>query len=46
MRRACEVACGTRARRKPFIVSSYAADPYNEVRRYHSEDEKVYHNIN
>uniref|UniRef100_A0A2A4J3U5 Uncharacterized protein n=1 Tax=Heliothis virescens TaxID=7102 RepID=A0A2A4J3U5_HELVI len=39
-RRACEVACGTRARRKPFVVSSYAADPYNEIRRYHSEDER------
>lgn len=41
MRRACEVACGTR-KRKPFVVSSYAADPHNEIRRYHSEDERVY----
>ncbi|CAD0194870.1 unnamed protein product [Chrysodeixis includens] len=40
MRRACEVACGTRARRKPFVVSTYAADPYKEVRQYHSEDER------
>ncbi|XP_075982585.1 uncharacterized protein LOC142980865 [Anticarsia gemmatalis] len=40
MRRACEVACGARARRKPFVVSSYHADPEQEVRRYHSEDAK------
>ncbi|KAJ8736262.1 hypothetical protein PYW08_006918 [Mythimna loreyi] len=39
MRRACEVACGTR-KRKPFVVSSYAADPHNEIRRFHSEDER------
>ncbi|KAM3967895.1 uncharacterized protein ACR2FA_011444 [Aphomia sociella] len=40
MRRACEVAVGSRARRKPFVVSSYCADPHNEVHRYHSEDER------
>ncbi|KAJ8735650.1 hypothetical protein PYW07_007270 [Mythimna separata] len=39
MRRACEVACGKR-QRKPFVVASYAADPHNEIRRYHSEDER------
>ncbi|XP_022822048.1 keratin-associated protein 10-8-like isoform X1 [Spodoptera litura] len=40
MRRACEVACGARPRRKPFVCSSYSADPYNEIRRFHSEDER------
>ncbi|KAH9628154.1 hypothetical protein HF086_018370 [Spodoptera exigua] len=40
MRRACEVACGTRPRRKPFVVSSYSADPHSEIRRFHSEDER------
>lgn len=41
MRRACEVAVGTRPRRKPFVVSSYTADPDQEVHRYASQDERV-----
>lgn len=41
MRRACEVAVGRRNRRKPFVETSYRADPDNEVRRYHSEDDRV-----
>ncbi|XP_062524723.1 uncharacterized protein LOC134198691 isoform X3 [Bombyx mori] len=41
MRRACEVAAGVRGRRKPFVETSYRADPYDEVHRYHSEDEQV-----
>lgn len=41
MRRACEVACGARPRRAPFVVSTYHADPDNEVRRFHAEDERV-----
>ncbi|KAJ0182425.1 hypothetical protein K1T71_001794 [Dendrolimus kikuchii] len=40
MRRACEVACGVRPRRVPFVTSSYSADAYNEVHRYHSQDER------
>ncbi|CAH0727425.1 unnamed protein product, partial [Brenthis ino] len=44
MRRACEVAVGARPRRKPFVVSSFSADPDQEVHRYVSEDERVPYN--
>ncbi|XP_063822929.1 keratin-associated protein 10-1-like isoform X1 [Ostrinia nubilalis] len=40
MRRACEVAVGARQRRKPFVLSTYSADPYNVEQRYHCEDER------
>ncbi|XP_072937757.1 uncharacterized protein [Epargyreus clarus] len=40
MRRACEVAVGTRPRRRPFVVSSFCADPDRQVHRYHAEDEQ------
>ncbi|XP_059051069.1 uncharacterized protein LOC131845922 isoform X3 [Achroia grisella] len=41
MRRACEVAIGTKAKRKPFVESMYCADSHNEVHRYRSEDERI-----
>ncbi|KOB68965.1 Uncharacterized protein OBRU01_11082 [Operophtera brumata] len=40
-RRACEIAVGTRMRKKPFVESSYSADEFSEVHRYHCEDERL-----